>query len=150
MEKVISSTESEMLKDCNYIKEFHFNRLPKPFEVVTEKEYEWWEDTWYPQYIGIGQLHSEEQKSLLVDEETAKKVGMIELKYRFYSTRGYAKCKYREPIKEQSGAIRWEERTLFIRFGCEHKNAKLVEQDAFERKYRCPDCGLIWTEQTGY
>ena len=150
MQKIVDSSEKEMLESCNYIKEFHFNKLPRPFTIVSREKFEDYEDTWYPEFIGIGQIHDEEQKQLLLGNEV--RASSIDVRYRFYSTIGYARCKFRKEVKPINRWERstWVEDIIYIRFGCEHKGRKLIESDRFERVYKCEDCGLTWSEQTGY
>ena len=150
MQKLIQSNDEEMLKSCNYLKEFHFNKLTRPFTIVSREEFEDYEDTWYPEFIGIGQIMSESEKEDLLGAGT--NASTIHMHYRFYDTRGYARCKFR---KEVPPVNKWErsryvDDVLYIRFGCDHNGAKLVDSDPFERTYRCEKCGLTWSEQTGY
>lgn len=150
MEKVITSSEEEMLKSCNYIKEFNFNRLPKPFTICNREEFENYEDTWYPKFIGIGQIHNDEEKALLLG--SGVNASTIHLHYRFYDTVGYARCKFRKEIPAKNSWERNEytDEVMYIKFGCDHKGAELIESDRFERVYKCHKCGLVWSEQTGY
>ena len=150
MERIVSSSEQEMLKEIEYIKEFHFNRLPSPFTIVSREEFEDYEDTWYPKFIGIGQLHSDEEKAKLLGNDV--KASTIHIKYRFYNTVGYARCKFRKEVKPINKWERsdWVDDVIYIKFGCDHKGAKLIDSDRFERVYKCEKCGLTWSEQTGY
>ena len=150
MQKVISSSEEEMLKSCNYLKEFHFNKLPRPFTIVSREEFENYEDTWYPEFIGIGQIHDDNQKEELLGSDV--KASTIHMHYRFYDTRGYARCKFTKKVKsvDKYGRSEYVDDVIYIRFGCDHKGAKLIESDRFERVYTCEKCGLTWSEQTGY
>ena len=152
MQKLISCDEKEMLSKVNYIKNFHFNRLPKPFTIVSKEEFENYEDTWYPDFVGIGQIHNDDEKALLLGDEIAKNSSMISIRYRFYDTHGYAKCKFTKKVQPKNSWERptYEDDIVYIKFGCSHKNRELVEKDAFERVYKCNDCGQVWSEQTGY
>lgn len=150
MQKVIQSKDEEMLKSCNYLKEFHFNKLPRPFSIVSREEFEDQEDTWYPQFIGIGQIHDDKQKAELLGSDV--NASTIHMHYRFYDTNGYARCRFRKEVKSVNkwGRSEYVDDVIYIKFGCDHKGAELIESDRFERVYKCEKCGLTWSEQTGY
>lgn len=152
MYKLTWCNESDMLKEIPYLDKFHFNHLPKPFKIVSQKEYEDYEDTWYPQFVGIGQIHNDEEKQQLLGEGT--EASTIHMKYSFFNTHGYAKCKFRKKVvvenEKYGNKYNYVDDVIYIRFGCDHKGAEMIDSDVFERTYKCPECGLVWSEQTGY
>lgn len=132
----------DVLKECVYLTEkFHFNKMPKPFEEITEEQFYSHYDTYSPQYQGFGQICNNDDKKLLNMEK-----GYVEGHYYFYTDIALARVKHSYfSIEKGKTIVEYK----FYKIGCNH-DWEVTGKDAFEINLKCKKCGCVTSQQTGY
>lgn len=118
--------------DFKYLSEpLHYNKMPKPYKEINQKEYFEGLDEWYCDYSGSFQVLGEDAEKIFDSSY------MAIVHCDFNGEAGWARAK-----DMTTGEYK------FFKIGCDH-DWELIDSDSLTNTYKCKKCGTIITQSNG-
>lgn len=118
--------------DFKYLSEpLHYNKMPKPYKEINQKEYFEGLDEWYCDYSAFFQVMDKDAEDMFGESCRAN------VYCDFNEEEGWARAR-----SSKTGEYK------FFRVGCKH-DWGLISNDSLTNTYKCKKCGTIITQSNG-